>query len=99
MNKNLIRVMIVLLKQREIISSWGISDVHINGNVLSFQVDGFIYKGYICIICNTSYCEAKFANGKTIKCNVLDLSKVLDAAIEKDENYLLNLETWLASQI
>ena len=99
MNKNLKRVMIVLLKEKEIISSWGISNVHMKGNVLSFQVDGFIYKGSICIVCNTSYCEARFANSKTIKCNALDLSKVLDAAIEKDENYLLNLETWLASQI
>ena len=91
--------MAVLLKEKEIISSWGISNVHIKGNALAFQVDGFIYKGPIHIICNASYCEAKFANGKTVKCNVPDLSKVLDAAIEKDENYLSTLETWLAAQI
>ncbi len=99
MNKNLKRVIVVLLKEKEIVSSWGISNIRIKENVFNFQVDGFIYKGSICIVCNTSYCEVKFDNGKTIRCNILDLLNVLDTAIEKDENYLSNIETWLASQI
>lgn len=99
MNKNLKRVMVTLLKEKEIVSSWGISNILIRRNALYFKVDGFIYKGSICIICNTSYCEVKFENGKVIQCNVLDLLNVLDTAIEKDGNYLSNLETWLALQI
>lgn len=99
MNKNLKRVMVALLKEKEIVSSWGISNILIRRNVFYFRVDGFIYKGSICIICNTSYCEVKFENDKVTRCNLLDLVSVLDTAIEKDENYLSNLETWLSSRI
>ena len=99
MNKNLKKVMAVLLKEKEIVSSWGVSNILIKENAFSFQVDGFIYKGSVCIICNTTYCEVKFENSKAIQCKVLDLLNILDSAIEKDENYLSNLETWLVSQI
>ncbi len=99
MSKNLKKAIIVLLKEKEIVSSWGISNILIKENAFYFQVDGFIYKGSICIVCNTSHYEVKFDNGKTICCNILDFLNVLDTAIEKDENYLSNLETWLAVQI
>lgn len=99
MNKNLKRVMAELLKEKEIVSSWGIFNILIKENAFYFHVNGFIYQGSVCIICNTSYCEVKFDNGKMVKCNVLDLLKVLDCAIEKDDNYLSNLETWITSQI
>ena len=99
MNKNLKRAIVALLQEKEIVSSWGISNILIKESAFSFQVDGFIYNGSICIMCNASYCEVEFDNGKTIRCNVHDLLNVLDTIIEKDKNYLLNLEEWLASRI
>ena len=99
MNKNVKRVIVDLLKEKEIVSSWGISNILIKESSVHFQVEGFIYRGLICIKCNESNCEIKFDDGKTILCYVNELTNVLDTAIEKDENYLSNLEMWLSSQV
>ena len=99
MNKNVKSVIVGLLKEKEIVSSWGISNILIEGSSIHFQVEGFIYRGSIRIICDKPYCVIEFDGGKAIQCLMNELTNVLDTAIEKDGNYLSNLEKWLSSQV
>lgn len=98
MDKNVKNALIYLLKEEDIVSSWGISHISIDDSSINFVVDGFLYKGQIKILCNDSYYEIRFNNGKTKRClDATELPKILDSNIEKTENYQHDLENWLSS--
>lgn len=98
MNKKVKEAVVCLLKEEAIVSSWGLSNISIEDCSVNFVVDGFVYKGNVCIVCDKSYYEIQFDGGRTIRCAVHELTNVLDTAIEKDGNYLQNLEDWILSQ-
>ncbi len=99
MNKKIKSIVADFLKKREIVSSWGISNILITENSIHFQVEGFIYRGSISIKCDKSSCQIEVDGGKIIQCPVNELINTLDLIIEKDENYHQNLATWILSQM
>lgn len=98
MNSNLKEALICLLKEKEKVSSWGISNISIDESSINFNVDGFLYKGCVSIRCDETFYEIHLERGKKLKClNAVELTDILDSNIEKTENYQQDLESWLSS--
>lgn len=98
MNIKLKEALICLLKEEDKVSSWGISNINIDESSINFNVDGFLYKGNICIKCYETCYEIHFEREKNIRClNADELTDILDNSIEKSDNYLYDLEQWLSS--
>ena len=88
-----------MLNREEIISSWGINNISIEERSISFDVEGLIYKGSICIRCDKLDYEIQFEDGRTIQCSIVKLVDILDVNIETTDNYLRDLENWVLSRI
>lgn len=100
MDRNLKEGLISLLSEEEKISSWGITNIAIDDSSISFNVDGFIYKGRVCIYYVEPYYYISFGGDKKIKCvDATELADILDSNIEKTDNYQYDLENWLSSFI
>lgn len=98
MNKKVKKALICFLKEEEKVSSWGISNINIDDSSIKFNVDGFLYKGCVCIRCDESYYDINFEGDKKLKClDASELAEILDSNIEKTENYQHDLENWLSS--
>lgn len=98
MNEYLKKALVCFLKEEENVSSWGISNIHIDDSSINFNVDGFIYKGRISIRHDDTNYEIYFEHGKKLRCeDATALTDILDANIEKTDKYLHDLENWLSS--
>lgn len=98
MDERLRMALISLLTEEGIVSSWGITNISFRESSLQFDVAGFLYSGSINITCENSYYVIHFDDGNMIQCNEKNLVNALDVAIERNDNYLQELETWILSQ-
>jgi len=96
MDVNIKKVLLILLNEEFLVSSWGLSDISITGTSIYFHVDGFVYKGGIRIGCDNLGYQITFDDGRIIHCSLHDLVSVLDSNIEKNDDYIQNLELWLS---
>lgn len=99
MDEKVKNALVCLLNKDEIISSWGINNISIEERSISFDVEGLIYKGNICIRCDKPDYEIQFEDGRTIQCSIGKLVDILDVHIETTDNYLRDLENWVLSKI
>lgn len=90
LDKNIRHLLIELLKNEVIVSSWGISDIAINKENISFSTNGFLFIGVVnietIIGCVDSY-YVYFNNKFRDKVELVNLISFLDNAIEKTQNY------------
>lgn len=97
MDVNIKKALVILLNEEVIVSSWGLSNIFITGTSIRFHVDGFVYKGEIRIGCGDLSYHVTFDNGRIIHCSLHELLSVLDSNIEKNDDYIQNLEARLSS--
>lgn len=96
-NKALKSVLITLVNNDAITASWGISNIDIKANTLSFDVSGLMYKGSIKIETFNEYEFFIHIGGQVFTLyNVNDLSVFLDKKIERTPDYISDLEQWLS---
>lgn len=96
MDAKIKEALIFLLGEEDIASSWGFSNITISDTSISFHVDGFIYKGGVCIRCDNQCYHVTFDDGRTFSCSLYDLVSALDSSIEKNDSYIHNLEVWFS---
>lgn len=97
MNASIKNALIVFIEEKDIVSSWGITNISVNDYTIAFNVNGFIYSGSIVIFCNTSCYKIVFSDGKTIECSINELVSVLDTNIEYSQDYEKKLRKWIDS--
>ncbi len=95
MNKEIRNILLLFLKERTITASWGISNIKILPNTISFSVKAMMYKGVIQISpIDTTDCKVHLVSKGDFQCNTKDLVSKLDCLIEKSDNYYTNLFNW-----
>lgn len=95
LNKGLRSVLVALIKNDVITASWGVSNIGINTDSLSFDVIGLKYKGSIIIeAVNESEYIIHIGERIVTLYSANDLVAFLDKIIERTPNYLLDLNQW-----
>ena len=96
MNIEVKQIVISILKDSEIVSSWGISDIRLTSDSVSFTVDAMKYKGDVAIKTRLNKkCMVSFGEGIGIPCTYDTIVKTIDLKIEYSENYTEEIEKWL----
>lgn len=100
LNKTIKQSLITLLKEEEIVSSWGISDISIIDNKVSFKVEGFRYKGLVTIFSNGEGLLDVVLDSRSHKNVPIDnILAILDSEIELSDDYINELRCWIEKQI
>ena len=90
----------MLLANDEIVGSWGITDIEISFNSISFNVNGFLYVGRVLIFPNDSNLYTIELSTQTFEHIELDrVVQVLDSEIEKSEDYIQELTLWIKNRL
>ena len=55
MNKKIKELLVELLMHETVVGSWGVTEINIGENEVSFRVSGFNYKGIVQLRCNDEY--------------------------------------------
>ena len=80
------------------VASWGITNISIDEEKISFNVNGFNYCGDIIIKSDSSGCyNITIGKQKNIKCHLDELIDTLDRIIEASDDYLIQLENIIRS--
>lgn len=100
LNKTIKQVMITLLNKKDIVTSWGISDICIIDDRVSFKVDGFRYKGLVTIYSKSENLLEVVLNYRSYR-NVTtkNILSLLDSEIESSDDYINDLQVWIENQI
>ena len=90
LNQKIKKLLIKLLENEVTVLSWGISNIQVSICNLSFEVNGFKYKGNVQItIENKGY--RLILKEKNIICSLDNIVSIMDNEIEKNENYMSNI--------
>ena len=93
-------LLLMLLANDEIVGSWGITDIEISFNSISFNVNGFLYVGRVLIFPNDSNLYTIELSTQTFEHIELDrVVQVLDSEIEKSEDYIQELTLWIKNRL
>lgn len=86
-------LLLSLLEDKVVVSSWGISNITISNASLKFDVNGIKYKGTIIIeSLNSNDYNIRIDNNSINVNNPSDLIILLDYEIEKTDDYLYDLQ-------
>lgn len=88
------RLLVAFIDESVIVTSWGITNIRIDNEMIEFNVSGLLYKGSVTIkdfdssyIIIMSDCE--------FTSNLESIVGVLDRKIERSDNYTADLIDWL----
>lgn len=99
MNIELKRLIFYFLEHKEIVASWGITDIVTANHEISFSVSGFNYQGRISIKSNrTGYTITIGGILRWHNIKLDDVIPALDKWVENDTNYYLTVCEWIENQ-
>ena len=98
MNLNVRNLLLRILEEKEIVTSWGIGTIDFEENALSFSVNGFNYRGIVNItVKSLTYVDITFTDKHKTICNI-DISSVvtiIDREVEVTNDYCQSIKDWL----
>lgn len=95
MNVEIKNILLLFLKEKVVIASWGLSNIRIQPNSLIFSVEAMMYQGVVKISpIGTTYCNVYLCGKKEFRCRTKNLVSKLDKLIESSDNYYTNLLNW-----
>ena len=82
-------MLIELLTNKIIVTSWGITNLKVSDAGISFEVDAFKYKGIISIVASTKQNHYKLRIGERQfkDCHLKDVVEMIDKEVEYGSNY------------
>lgn len=93
-------LLLTLLANDEIASSWGITDIDISFSSVSFNANGFLYTGRVVISPDSLDSYSITLGTKTLENIDLDrVVPILDSEIEKSEDYTDALTLWIKKRL
>ncbi len=99
MSNEIRNILLLFLKEKVIVASWGMSEIKILTDGLTFSVEAMKYKGTVRISpVGTADCMVSFANKRTFQCRTENLVSALDGVIEKSDDYFEDLIDWFDKQ-
>ncbi len=99
MSNEIRNILLLFLKEKVIVASWGMSEISILPNCLTFSVEAMKYKGTVRITpVGTADCMVGLADKQTFQCSTEDLVSTLDGVIEKSDGYFVDLIDWFDKQ-
>lgn len=101
MTNEIKKLMIELLKNQEIVESWGTHDIQIADDSVSFSVSGFNYVGQLTISVRTAGYNicGKGLNIDIESEDVYKMVEILDRAIETSDKYISELVEYITNMI
>ncbi len=91
----MIEILAALLESELLVASWGISDIKISSDSVSFSVDGMKYQGLVSISqTSSSDCIVSLRGKNSFRCSQIELVSKLDDLIERSDNYYGDLLDW-----
>jgi len=101
MKKSIKNLIVLFLEKEEIVSSWGLSNIRILDNELIFYVNAFKYTGDISIVSKENDLFMVKMRATSTEYEDIQTSQIIDfidTHIEKTDDYLIDLATWLQKQ-
>lgn len=93
-------LLLTLLSNSTEVSSWGITDINITDNMLSFCVDGFKYKGVVKLSAtNSDNFTLQWGSTSLEDVKLSDVVGVLDNFIEHTDNYDKDLQDYIQKRL
>lgn len=85
--KDIRELLLCLLYDEIIVSSWGISDINVTETIVSFYVAGFKYQGKVVIEVKDGSTYEIILDNEKLGCFTIDaIVKTIDERVEKSEN-------------
>ncbi len=94
----MIRMMSKMLEEEVCVLSWGIKDIKLKENKISFRVSGLKYRGQVVITYNNDKYNITL-HDKVIDGNLDNIISILDKEIEQTEHYTSDLQNLIMSSI
>lgn len=93
-SKEMREILIELLTNNIVVTSWGITHLNISDAEISFEVDGFKYKGIVSIVASAKqlYYEVRIGERQFKDCHLQDVVKMIDKEVEYGSTYQGELE-------
>ena len=85
---------------KSITSCWGIHNIKIASDTITFDVEGLIYSSPISVECTypNNY-TIKFNNNITIPCTLESLVDLIDTQIEHSTDYIADVAEWIVDTL
>lgn len=98
MDERLRKILILLLKGCEKTASWGIYNMQVHADSITFCVSAMKYAGRITIEpISDNCCMVTFEDGRCVKCDFGIVVTQIDLKIERTNSYAEDLSKWLQS--
>jgi hypothetical protein len=94
------RLLLTLLINSTEVSSWGITDINITDDVLSFCVNGFKYQGQVKLsVSNSDHFTIQLGSHSFENVKLVDVFVILDSAIEQTDSYNEDLQNYIQKRL
>jgi len=98
MNSNVRNLLLQIIEEKEVATSWGINNINIEENAISFSVNGLKYCGKVNITFKSIACvDITFADEHKTICSVdiFNVVSIIDREVEVTNNYCQSIMDWL----
>lgn len=98
MNKRIKELLVELLMHETVVGSWGVTEINIGENEVSFRVTGFNYKGIVQLRCNDEYYSVGMGKKTIFKIELSSIVEVIDKEIESSDDYYKKVARWIVEK-
>ena len=90
-------LLIELLTNKIVVTSWGITNLNVSDADISFEVDGFKYKGTVSIVASAKLLHyvVRIGERQFKDCHLKDVVEMIDKEVEYGSNYQDELKKYM----
>lgn len=98
MNEKIKKLLVELLMHENVVGSWGITEIKIEENEVSFLVSAFMYNGIVRIRCNDENYSVQLDEKTIVGFELYSIVDVIDKEIEASTDYYKKVARWIAEK-
>lgn len=99
MTENIKSILWDFIENPIIVASWGISEINVKHNSISFAVSAIKYVGKVIIEDNGTFVSIKLNNSNFSTSNLCIVTSAIDDLIENGPNYSRALKKWVLESL
>lgn len=99
MTENIKSILLNFIENPIIVASWGISEINVNHDSISFAVSAIKYVGKVIIEDNDTSVSIKLNNANFYTSNITIVTTAIDDLIENGPNYSRELRKWVIDNV
>lgn len=94
------KALLAFLNNKPVIACWGMSNIRIAPNTITFNVKGLLYSGSVSIECySPNNYTVRFGNNLPLFCTLQNLVGFIDVQIERSPDYIEDVTKWIVDMI